>query len=204
MAPSKKTLGILLAAAVVISFGIGVAYGEHLAQNTQEDVFEASIVAEADNDVVVVDLKGAVQSPGLYHLAEGSRVGDILEQAVLLANADTSSLNLARKLTDGEMIEVSFQNEISPEKPSTDSSNSGTSSQTVNDTATSSDSARININSASLEQLETLPGIGPAKASAIINYRTDHGPFSSIEEIKKVSGIGEATYANLKELISVD
>jgi competence protein ComEA len=64
--------------------------------------------------------------------------------------------------------------------------------------------AQVNINTATVSELDTLPGIGPAKAQAIVTYRTDHGPFTTIEEIQNVSGIGPSTYANLKDLIAVD
>jgi competence protein ComEA len=145
---------------------------------------------------VVVHVEGAVHNPGLYSLAPGSRVSDAIEQAGgLLADAYEQSLNLAAPLADGDKVLVPFTPEEG-ELPLPDTSS-----------ASSSDKPTIvfpiNINTATQEELEALPGIGPAKAQEIINYREANGPFTTIEQIQNVPGIGPATFDGLKDLITV-
>lgn len=204
---SKRNFIIILTAVAIIVFGLGVVYGQYIAKNSDNDIFKESLESGTENSGIVIDLRGAVQNPGVYNLPVGTRIGELIEQAGLLEDADTSAINLARMLKDGEIISVPYQGENiavagmdsdSADDDSGISSNSGTSDDTTNTMG------KININTASLEELDTLPGIGPAKASSIINYRLENGYFTSIDEIMNVSGIGETTYEKLKDLITVD
>ncbi len=135
---------------------------------------------------LVIQINGAVNQPGAYELPPGSRVRDAIQAAGgLLPEADDQSLNLAAKLTDGMRLNVLRQGEAPP-------------------TQSAAGGQRININTATQAELETLPGIGPARAQDILAYREANGPFTSIEEIMDVPGIGPSTFEDIKDQISVE
>jgi competence protein ComEA len=147
---------------------------------------------------LIVDVRGAVNKPGVYTLPLGSRVQDALALAGdLTSNADTRPLNLARRLNDGEQIIVPVIGEVPP----TLIAPPGRGSASSIPTKTPGD--KININTATLTELDTLPGIGPAIAQRIIDYRTQNGDFRTIEDLKKVRGIGDALFNQIKDVISV-
>ncbi len=148
---------------------------------------------------ILVDVGGAVASPGVYALPPDSRVRDALEAAGgLHPEADTRNLNLAAPLEDGQRLWVAAypQGTASPQSPPV-SRASGT------EIDISPEENLIDINTASQEVLDTLPGIGPSLAASIIAYRQEHGPFASVEEIQNVSGIGPAKFEKIKALITV-
>ncbi|MCA1063473.1 helix-hairpin-helix domain-containing protein [Rossellomorea sp. AcN35-11] len=143
-------------------------------------------------DKVYVDVKGEVVRPGLYEVRQGDRLKFVIDRAGgFTEQADKKVINLAVKVADEMMIYVPRIGEI--ETPPQISA--------LNGSEPSKD--KININTASQEEFETLPGIGPAKASSFVQYREENGPFSSIDDIKNISGIGEKTFEKLKEYISV-
>ena len=147
---------------------------------------------------ISVDVRGAVNKPGVYTLPLGSRVQDALTLAGdVTSNADTRPLNLARKLNDGEQVSVPVIGEVPP--TSLPSSGRGSASSTP----TKIPGATININTATLAELDTLPGIGPAIAQRIIDYRTQNGDFKTVEDVKKVRGIGDALFNQIKNLFAV-
>ncbi len=130
---------------------------------------------------IVVDVTGKVEKPGIVELPSGSRVIDAIEAAGgAKSGVDTSGLNLARVLVDGEQIVVG---------------------QEVGQSGNSS--ALLSLNTATLQQLETLPGIGPVTAAAIASWRDSNGGFRKIEDLLKVKGIGRKTLAELKPLVSL-
>jgi len=143
---------------------------------------------------IVVQISGAVPRPGVYALAQDSRVQDAISAAGgFLADAEKTSINLARILSDGEQLDIPYKSGTSPvitEAPATQA-------------PASSNAELININTASATELDTLPGIGPTTAQKIIDYRQQHGPFVNTQDIINVSGIGPGTYENLKNLITV-
>jgi competence protein ComEA len=150
-------------------------------------------VSEAPPLVMMADIKGAVNQPGVYEVKEDDRVIDVIELAGgLAADADAQSLNFAMRVTDEMVIYVPRKGEISGE---------GTAVVQTRDPA--GDNKTVNLNKASSEELQTLPGIGPSKAEAIIEYRETEGPYKTIEDLKSISGIGDKTFEKLKELISV-
>lgn len=144
---------------------------------------------------VVVYITGAVPRPGVYALAQGSRVQDAISAAGgFLADAEKSGINLARLVEDGEQLDIPYTEGSSPvivdqPTPTQDLGLSGTD--------------LININIASQSELETLPGIGPTTAQKIITYRQQNGPFVKIDDIINVSGIGPGTFERIKDLITV-
>ncbi len=148
---------------------------------------------------VIIDIAGAVAKPGVYTLPVGSRVQDALTMAGgTLPNAETRGLNLARKLNDGEQIYIpTFAEATSAPMVTAVKSNRLP-------TPTRTPIGKININTATVEELDALPGIGPAIAQRIVDYRTQNGPFKVIEDIKQVRGIGDAIFADIKDNITVE
>jgi len=143
-----------------------------------------------------VYVSGAVAHPDVYELPYDSIVKDAIEAAGgPTGEADLNRINLARRVHDEEQIYVPQKGEESPPvSPPSGPSLPSPSSQ---------GGGKVNINTATAEELSTLPGIGPTKAQSIIDYRTTNGPFQSIEDIKKVKGIGDATFEKLKDKITV-
>lgn len=144
---------------------------------------------------VWVHVVGAVKSPGLYELPDQSRVADAISAAQgLVEDANSDSINLASKVSDGQQIRVLFQ---------------GQSSDMFSETSTSHrqvdgiSSSLVNINTASAEELETLPRVGPATAQKIIEFRQAHGGFRDVTELESVSGIGPALLERLRPLVRV-
>ena len=141
---------------------------------------------------LIVDVAGAVRKPGVFEFAPGDRVIDAVRRAGgALDKADLTLLNLAAPLTDGQQILV-------PKK------GAAPSGVAVPGTVPgSSGGALVNINTADEPTLETLNGVGPVLAAAIIQYRTEHGPFASIDQLDEVSGIGPATLEDLRSQVTV-
>lgn len=163
---------------------------------------------------IMVYITGEVKNPGIYELEENSRIKDVIEKAGgLKETADITDINLATILQDEDKITIPSKEENKQEKQNTENIQSNKQSKTTeksqNTTSISTNTTgknqntKVNINTATQTELETLPGIGPSIASKIMSYRKENGKFKSIEEIKKVSGIGESKYANIKELIKV-
>ncbi|MGX9135343.1 helix-hairpin-helix domain-containing protein [Rummeliibacillus sp. JY-2-4R] len=153
----------------------------------------------------MVDVKGAVKNPGVYKLDADSRVID----AILIAggyakNAQSRQINHAQKLQDEMVIYVPQKGEETEKvlNIADQSSSSVPSTQNGGESANKS-SELVNINTADEAGLTTLNGVGPAKAKAIIAYRTENGPFKTIEDLKNVTGIGEKTFESLKDFLSV-
>ena len=172
--------------------GTEAVFGEISANASDSDAADTEDVV-ASEDTITVYVCGAVVQEGVYELPAGSRISD----ALLMAggydeNALHGYVNLAEKLEDGERIYFPDYQELEElgivPISSTESSESGL----------------VNINTADAEMLKTLPGIGDAKAADIIAYREEHGAFSSIEDIKNVSGIGESIYNRISSGITVN
>lgn len=154
---------------------------------------------------LVVFVSGGVHRPGMYEVPAGARVGDALDRAGgLLADADPALVNQAEPLFDGAQVHVPLPQSPGAEAASTSGAPStGLSGQSSSTAAGASPNASggglINVNTASLELLETLPGIGPSKAAAIIAER----PFNTVEELERVPGIGPKTLATIAPLVKV-
>lgn len=153
---------------------------------------------------IAVHVIGAVPRPGLYEFSEGARVQDAVDAAGgLLASANPNALNLAALLEDGQQLDIPYSDGEAPADPSTNSFELPESTGEPTDGESLSDEELVDINTASLEELDSLPGIGPTTAQKIIDYREENGPFAVIEDIQNVSGIGPATFENIKDLITV-
>jgi competence protein ComEA len=152
-----------------------------------------------------VHVTGAVAAPGVYQLPAGSIVQDAITAAGgPLAEADPNALNLARLLRDGDQVLVPLKPQAAA--PAATLAPGATPAAGTPGTAAASvptPSGPINLNTASAAELEALPGIGPALAQRIVEYRNAHGPFAAIEAIMDVPGIGEGKFAAIKDLITV-
>ena len=198
-----KILGIVLLVVAVLAFCGGNAYQDWRAQGegltlvkdgAEADASDTSTNAEnaPASGEVVVHVTGAVNAPGVYTLPADARVDDAVRAAGATAEADLSQLNLAQKLADGQKITVPAVG-----------AGADTSSEAAAATSGGSGSSLININTATLEELETLPSIGEVRAQAIITYRETNGGFRTIDDIKEVSGIGEKIFADIAPYITV-
>ena len=197
-----STGGIVIGTAADTSEEAAADAGEEdAADEAADDGADADVEADAgESDTVVVDVDGAVASPSVVELPAGSRVADAIEAAGgLTAEADVSGINRAAVLSDGEKIYIPEEGE---DASTSTSSGSSTSSSSATSSSTAS-SGLVNINTADAEELDTLPGIGEVLAQAIIDDREANGAFTSIEDIMRVSGIGEAKFANIQDLICV-
>lgn len=158
--------------------------------STEKEVKEEPV----EQDLITVDVKGAVKSPGIYDLPVGSRVNDAVQKAGgLTEQADSKSLNLAQKVSDEALVYVPTKGEESASQQA----GSGTASST-------SKEKKVNLNKASLEELKQVKGLGGKRAQDIIDHRESNGKFKSVDEIKKVSGIGAKTIEKLKDYVAVD
>ncbi|MGS4870432.1 helix-hairpin-helix domain-containing protein [Streptococcus sp. Z556] len=147
-----------------------------------------------EQDLITVDVKGAVKSPGIYDLPVGSRVHDAVQKAGgLTEEADSKSLNLAQKVSDEALVYVPTKGEEAASQQAA----SGT-------TPSTSKEKKINLNKASLEELKQVKGLGGKRAQDIIDHREANGKFKSVDELKKVSGIGAKTIEKLKDYVTVD
>jgi competence protein ComEA len=149
---------------------------------------------------LVVHVAGAVKKSGVYRLGTNSRVADAVEQAGgATANADLDALNLAEPLTDGQKIYVPRKGEgTSPL-----SASSAGASQTSRPEKTATVQFPINLNTATAEQLEAIPGIGPTLAQRIVEYRRMHGKFQSVDDLLEVQGIGQKRLENMRPYVVV-
>ena len=139
----------------------------------------------APTAALIVQVDGSVANPGTYALLPGSRVSDAISAAGgFLPDAPSASINLARPLKDGEKLVITDQTQVPV-------------------AADLGGTALIDLNIATLEQLDLLPGIGQTRAEAIIQYRIDHGNFVTIDELRNISGFGEALFDQIKTLVTV-
>jgi competence protein ComEA len=193
-----ELVGLMLLLAVSLA-GAGLWYLRSLPKpvEVRADRDPTGAVASASPTpspaLVLVDVTGWVRRPGVYEFHEGDRVIDAIGAAGgARPGAALESLNLAAPLTDGTQILVPKQN-AAP----------AASSATGTPATATGTTAKVNVNTASSEELQTLPGIGEVLAQSIIDYRTQNGPFASIDDLVEVSGIGDVTLSNIEDLVTV-
>ena len=161
--------------------------------SAEKEVTKEEKDESVEQDLITVDVKGAVKSPGIYDLPVGSRVNDAVQKAGgLTEQADSKSLNLAQKVSDEALVYV-------PTKWEEASQQSGSGA-----TSSTSKEKKVNLNKASLEELKQVKGLGGKRAQDIIDHRETNGKFKSVDELKKVSGIGAKTIEKLKDYVTVD
>ena len=172
-------------------------------QDSKQESFEDQGILEAEQGgTIIVDVGGAVNSPGVIELPEGSRIYQAIEKAGgVTRDGDLDQINQAILLNDCDKLYIpTFQD---GEKQTTSSNNHQGVGLISASSANSNSDGRVNINTASQEELETLNGVGPVTANKIIDYRTANGRFDAIENIMEVPGIGEKTFASLKERLCI-
>ncbi|KXT66641.1 helix-hairpin-helix domain-containing protein [Streptococcus gallolyticus] len=167
------------------------------ASSSASDLKTERSSSQTETQKVFVDIKGAVKNEGVYELSSGSRVTDVVKLAGgFTEDADKKSVNLAEKVTDEAVIYVARVGEnVAP----------ATTNSQVNGSAQQEESSdKINLNTATLAELQTISGIGAKRAQDIIDYRDANGGFSSVDDLANVSGIGEKTLEKLKSEVTVD
>ena len=197
---------------------------ENVTENIAEDLEESEENTKEEINKIIVHVSGAVNKEGIVELEENSRISDAINKAEgLKENADTKNINLAFKLEDGmkiyiptigENIEGNEGNEGNEQNQNANmidetskyvtSSSGVVQEEQTNKQSEEKQNEKVNINTATQTELETLPGIGPSTSLKIVNYREENGKFKTIEDIKEVSGIGDAKYENIKDLICVE
>ncbi|MGV9994051.1 helix-hairpin-helix domain-containing protein [Streptomyces sp. NPDC003374] len=156
--------------------------------------------APATGPQIVVDVSGKVRRPGIHRLAAGARVADALRAAGgVRPGTRTDGLNRARFLVDGEQIVVGGPPAAAGGAGTT---GAGTTSAGTAGGGVPGPTAPVSLNTATAEQLETLPGVGPVLARHIVDYRTRHGGFRSVDELRQVNGIGDRRFADLRDLVA--
>lgn len=206
--PQMKKMAVICLVGVVLFAGFSLFKGSSDAQvDTKSGTSDDGEIVEAADEntsdrilsdgTIFVDIGGAVKTPMLAELPDGSRVEDAIQAAGgLKQEADMSSINRAEFLLDGQKVYI----------PSLLMDEEGNVIENVAGGASStgvSSSGKVNINTADSEQLQTLSGVGPATAQKIIDYRQSNGNFTTIEDIKNVSGIGDKTFEKLKDSITI-
>ncbi|HFI0621554.1 TPA: helix-hairpin-helix domain-containing protein [Streptococcus suis] len=165
--------------------------------SSQEQLEEVSTEASKEPSQLVVDVKGAVEKPGLYTLDAGARVNDAVEAAGgLTSQADPKSVNLAQKLSDEAVVYVASKDENISVVASTTTS----SAMSPEEKSTS----LVNLNTATEADLQTISGIGAKRAADIIAYREANGGFKSVDDLNNVSGIGDKTMESIRPYVTVD
>lgn len=208
MMKSKKSVLLLFFLWIAVFFGacgdkeeeIFIGQTEETTQKEEEINGESQDPEDSQEEksAVWVDVSGAVKNPGVYKLENGARIFQAIEAAGGFSEeADPQWLNQAAEISDGEKILVYTKEETQALKEQ------GISSEQENRNAEKTEDAKININQASLEELQEIPGIGEARAQAIIAHREETGGFGSIEDIQQVSGIKGKTFEKIEPYITV-
>lgn len=200
----KITIILLL---IVIIVGVGIVLNKNINKednfiiNRASDISENNPVIQIEIPPVIIHIAGAVKNPGVYQLKSTDRIVDAVKIAGGAAEeANLDSINLAALLKDGQKIIVPYK--IYSEAGEEINTNTYNFVESVHSSSVST-SAKININTANANMLQTLPGIGPVLSERIIEYRNQNGLFGMIDEIKDVSGIAEKKYEGIKDLICV-
>ncbi|MCY9375586.1 helix-hairpin-helix domain-containing protein [Bacillus sp. T17B1] len=199
----KKAIMLVASAAVFIAIIFFLASGsgknkEQIKQTvlaeTENTEVKQEAVKDESNETIVIDIKGAVKHPGVYEMQTGDRVSQAIEKAGGTSEqADDMQVNLAELLQDGVVVYIPKKGEESPVSQGT-----GGAVKTNGEKG-----SLVNINTATLEELQGISGVGPSKAEAIIAYREENGRFQTIEDITEVSGIGEKSFEKIKSSITV-
>lgn len=170
---------------------------------------------EVKTEKIIVDIKGEIKKPGVYNIKAGSRVNDLINEAGGLSkNANTRFINLSKKLEDGEVVVIYSNKEINDAKKNDklevtapcvceEVKNDACYNENSTNNNTNNGSKIVNINTASIQDLTTLNGIGESKAKAIVSYRDKNGKFKAIKDIMNVSGISETLFSKIKNNITV-
>lgn len=200
---------IIFPTTIIILYVILFLYFEDKINNIEIPIQEETIIKEEPQieqeepiKYIYVDIKGAIKKPGVYKLEENSRIIDAINiSGGLLKTANTTYTNLSKILNDSEVIKIYTNEEVKKLEKETQEELPKIETNITEEPK--QENSLININTSTKEQLQTLNGIGESKANSIIDYRTQNGPFKTIEDIKNVSGISETLYDKIKDFITV-
>lgn len=216
-----KYLIIIILSIVFLCCFVLLAGPSSNVEDTKMEIIETEkVMDEASTSLIKINIKGAVKNPGVYEISDDSRVEDaVIAAGGLLGEADTSIINLSKKLSDENVVIIYTRDEVRKIKqgnvviqyiekecncPEYENSACIDPDILINNNQNEDDSSvnKVSLNKASLEELQTLSGIGEAKAKLIIEYRETKGLFKSIEEIKNIKGIGDAIFNKIKDHIT--
>ena len=186
---------VVLIALLVFGITGGDSDKEILLEASSVESSVGSVVPpEEDPEVIIIDVAGAVKTPKVVTLPQGSRVEDAIRAAGGLSEeADLTQINRAAFVADGEKLYIPKEGEEGDTKASSSAEESGTEPA----------AGKVNLNTAGSEELETLPGIGPVTANKIVTYRSKNGAFTKLEDLKLVDGIGDKTFDDVKDQITL-
>ncbi len=200
----KQKIILILAVSCIIAF-IGFYIIKRTGENkyTSLEIIEDNEIIEEDieeaNNSIIVHITGEIKNQGIVEIEEGARIADIIEEAGgVTEDADLSKVNLAYQVEDGQKIYIPNKNDDEDIEYITEDAGG---EEIIS--GEDSKSEKVNINTATQTELETLSGIGPSTALNIIEYREENGKFETIEDIKNVPGIGDAKFENIKDSIYV-
>ncbi|ADL51152.1 helix-hairpin-helix domain-containing protein [Clostridium cellulovorans] len=183
---------------------------ENKRENTEESQSKVDDSKKQGSSKIVVQVQGEVKNPGIYDLDEGSRIRDLIEAAGGLTENADKTINQALKLKDEDSVVVykvgdHIENAVAVNNIISSNNSAGSNNKKGDDKGTSTEKTdvKVDINTATKEQLMSLKGIGETYSEKIIEYREKNGPFKTIEELKNVSGIGEKTFEKIKDSIEV-
>jgi competence protein ComEA len=169
-------------------------------KNKQTEVSQSQ--HDKQTDKIMVDVKGEIKLPGVYESNKGERVMDVINRAGGVTDkADKSQINFAEHVQDEMVIYIPAKGE--EDSAAITGPSVGNTSSTTASGGLSNKQTKIDLNKADVNELQNLPGVGPAKAASIIEYREKSGSFKTIEDLKNISGIGDKTFEKLKDLIVV-
>ena len=196
----KREIKLLIICLVVVIIIVGIFMNNKRSQGEliSDDLIVDNKTTEQEtvkDNIIKVHIDGCVQTPGIIELEKGSRIADAIDKVGgITSNASIKNVNLAYVLQDGEKIHI----------PSVEEENSNLEQiQVISSANTSSENGKININKATLAELQKISGIGESTAKKIIEYRNINGKFKKIEELKQITGIGDKKYDIIKEEVTV-
>jgi competence protein ComEA len=189
---TRREALLLTMAGLAVLGGGGLWYARSLPQPVRIRAPTPAPTISTAPSTVLVHVAGWVRSPGVYELHEGDRVVDAIQAAGgARRGSDLGALNLAAVLVDAQQVLVPKTGEAQP------------AAGTAPTTGSAAPQQLINVNTATPTELEELPGIGPVLAEAIVSYREEHGPFTSVDQLEDVSGIGPVTLGEIRDLVTV-
>ena len=188
---STAAVGVCVALALLALVGQRLAHAGAASEREAASIPLEPVASRPARAVLVVHVVGEVRRPGLYRLRDGARIADAVRRAGgARRQADLAGLNLAAPLVDGVQVLVPARSDAVGQPPAGAGSGDG------------APTAPISLSSATMEELDELPGVGPITAQKIVDYRAEHGPFGSVEDLDAVPGIGPTRIEQLRDLVT--